>query len=59
VTQPYLDAGGHGFKVVLDADGNVSETNEGDNAQSVRYFLEGRCDAKKATTAPVPAAAPK
>jgi hypothetical protein len=59
VTQPYLDAGGHGFKVVLDADGNVNETNEGDNAQSIRYFLEGRCDARKATTAPVPAAAPK
>jgi hypothetical protein len=59
VTQPYLDAGGHGLKVVLDADGNVSETNEGDNSQSIRYFLEGRCDGKKATRAPVPATAPK
>jgi hypothetical protein len=58
-TQPYLDSGAHGFKVVLDADGNVSETNEGDNARSVSYFLEGRCDAKKTATAPAGAAAPK
>jgi hypothetical protein len=57
VTQPYLDSGGHGLKVVLDADGNVSETNEGDNSQSIRYFLEGRCDGK--TFPPAGAIAPK
>ncbi len=44
VTQPYLDSGGHGLKVVLDSEANVSETNEGDNAGSIRYVLEGRCE---------------
>jgi hypothetical protein len=57
-TQPYLDQGGHGLKVVLDAESNVAETNEGDNSQSIRYFLEGRCDSKS-STAPAGAAAPK
>ena len=50
-TQPYLDNGGHGLKLVLDADGSVAETNEGDNAFSIRYVLEGRC-LPSATTAP-------
>ncbi len=54
VTQPYLDPGAHGLKVVLDADGNVAETNEGDNTGSIRYVLEGRCDARP----PAGAAAP-
>lgn len=56
VTQPYLDSGAHSLKVVLDADGNVNETNEGDNSHSIRYILEGRCDSKPATA---PAAATK
>lgn len=43
-TQPYLDPGAHGLKLVLDADGNVAETNEGDNAFSIRYVLEGKCE---------------
>lgn len=42
-TQPYLDAGAHGLKVVLDAENTVSETNEGDNSNSIRYTLEGKC----------------
>ena len=54
VTQPYLDSGAHGFKVVLDADGNVNETSEADNSGSIRYHLEGRCDSKPGTS---PAAA--
>lgn len=58
VTQPYLDSGAHGFKVVLDADGNVNETSETDNSGSIRYFLEGRCDGKP-STAPAGASAPK
>ncbi len=56
-TQPYLDSGSHGFKVVLDADGNVNETNEVDNSASIQYFLEGRCDSK--TFPPAGAIAPK
>ncbi|HEY3351222.1 MAG TPA: hypothetical protein VGM13_15715 [Thermoanaerobaculia bacterium] len=55
VTQPYLDSGAHGFKVVLDADGNVNETSETDNSGSIRYHLEGRCDSKP-STAPAAAA---
>ncbi len=54
VTQPYLDSGAHGLKLVLDAEGNVAETNEGDNSFSIRYHLEGRCDSKLSTS---PAAA--
>jgi hypothetical protein len=42
-TQPLLDTGAHGLKLVLDAEGNVSETNEGDNSLSIRYVLAGRC----------------
>jgi hypothetical protein len=44
-TQPYLDSGGHGLKLVLDADGNVAESNEAvtDNTFSLRYVLEGKC----------------
>jgi hypothetical protein len=49
VTQPYLDSGAHGLKVVLDADGNVNETSETDNSGSIRYVLEGRCDSKPST----------
>lgn len=56
VTQPYLDEGAHGLKLVLDADGNVAETNEGDNAFSIRYTLKGKC---LPATAPTGAAAPK
>jgi hypothetical protein len=56
VTQPYLDSGAHGFKVVLDAEGNVNETSETDNSGSIRYVLEGRCDSKPATA---PGTAPK
>lgn len=42
-TQPYLDPGAHGLKIVLD-DGNVQpETNEGDNSNSLRYILDGKC----------------
>jgi hypothetical protein len=54
VTQPYLDSGAHGLKVVLDADGNVNETSETDNSGSIRYHLEGRCDSRPSTS---PAAA--
>ncbi len=50
-TQPLLDTGAHGLKLVLDADGNVSETNEGDNSLSIRYVLAGRCG-PAATPAP-------
>ncbi len=42
-TQPYLDEGAHAFKLVLDADGSVAETNEADNGFGFRYILEGRC----------------
>jgi hypothetical protein len=42
-TQPYLDNGGHELKLLLDADGNVTESNEGDNAFPIHYVLEGRC----------------
>jgi hypothetical protein len=55
-TQPYLDEGAHGLKLVLDAEGNVAETNEGDNSFSVRYILKGKC---LPATAPTGAAAPK
>lgn len=55
-TQPYLDSGAHDLKLVLDADGNVAETNEGDNGFLIRYVLEGRC---LPATAPAGAAAPK
>ena len=55
-TQPYLDEGAHGLKLVLDADGNVGETNEGDNAFSIRYILKGKCLPQRAPTG---AAAPK
>ncbi len=58
VTQPYLDSGAHGLKLVLDAEGNVAETNEGDNSFSIRYHLEGTCDSRPAT-APAGAAAPR
>jgi hypothetical protein len=51
-TQPYLDAGGHGLKLVLDADGNVTETNEGDNSFSIRYVLDGKCESLKPALAP-------
>jgi hypothetical protein len=50
-TQPYLDAGAHSLKLVLDADGNVAETNEGDNAFSIRYNLKGTCDSATRTGA--------
>ena len=43
VTQPYLDPGAHGLKLFLDAEGNVAETNEGDNTFGIRYVLDGRC----------------
>ncbi|MEA2601673.1 MAG: hypothetical protein QOF89_2665 [Acidobacteriota bacterium] len=43
VTQPYLDPGSHTLTLRLDADGNVTESNEGDNSFSIRYRLEGRC----------------
>jgi hypothetical protein len=46
-TQPYLDSGAHGLKLVLDAEGNVAETNEGDNSFSIRYVLDGRCDSAR------------
>jgi hypothetical protein len=55
-TQPYLDEGAHGLKLVLDAEGNVAETNEGDNTFSIRYILKGKC---LPSTAPTGAAAPK
>lgn len=55
-TQPYLDEGGHGLKLVLDAEGNVGETNEGDNSFSIRYVLKGKC---LPATNPTGAAAPK
>jgi hypothetical protein len=55
VTQPYLDEGAHTLKVVLDAESNVNETNEGDNSQSIRYSLAGRCESAPST---VPAGAP-
>jgi hypothetical protein len=42
-TQPYLDPGSHTLTLRLDADGNVTESNEGDNSFSIRYRLEGRC----------------
>ncbi len=57
-TQPYLDSGAHGLKLVLDADHNVNETNEGDNSFSIRYHLEGRCDSKPTRPHPAGAAAP-
>jgi len=52
-TQPLLDTGTHGLKLVLDADGSVSATNEGENSLSIRYVLEGRCGP---TTTPAPGA---
>lgn len=52
-TQPLLDTGAHGLKLLLDADGNVSETNEGDNSLSIRYVLEGKCGP---TATPTPGA---
>jgi hypothetical protein len=55
-TQPYLDEGAHGLKLVLDAEGNVAETNEVDNSFSIRYILKGKC---LPATAPTGAAAPK
>lgn len=55
-TQPYLDEGAHGLKLVLDAEGNVGETNEGDNSFSIRYILKGKC---LPATNPTGAAAPK
>lgn len=58
VTQPYLDEGAHGLKLVLDADGSVAETNEADNAFSIRYILKGKC-LPLPSTAPAGAAAPK
>lgn len=58
VTQPYLDPGAHGLRLVIDAEGNVAESNEGDNAFSIRYQLEGRCDSLPAL-APAGAAAPR
>jgi len=57
ITQPYLDSGAHGLKLVLDADGDVSETNEGDNTFSIRYVLEGKCESQP--TRPQPAGVPK
>jgi hypothetical protein len=57
-TQPYLDSGAHALKVVLDAENNVNETNEGDNSQSIRYHLEGRCESR-GSTPPAGAAVPK
>lgn len=42
-TQAYLDPNGHGLTLVLDADGNVTESNEGDNTFSIRYKLRGSC----------------
>ena len=56
-TQPYLDEGAHGLKLVLDAESNVGETNEGDNSFSIRYVLEGRC--LPARPAPAGVAVPK
>lgn len=42
-TQAYLDPNGHGLTLVLDADGNVTESKEGDNTFSIRYKLRGSC----------------
>ncbi len=42
-TQPYLTPGGHGLKLSLDDDHNVTESNEGNNTFSVRYVLQGKC----------------
>jgi hypothetical protein len=42
-TQAYLDPGSHLLKLVLDANGNVTESNEGDNTFTIRYRLLGSC----------------
>jgi hypothetical protein len=57
-TQPYLSPGAHDLKLVLDSEGNVSETLETDNSFMIRYVLEGRCGGAP-STAPAGAAAPK
>ncbi|MGZ6988287.1 MAG: hypothetical protein ACXVH0_04945 [Thermoanaerobaculia bacterium] len=41
--QVQLDSGPHLLTIVLDAEGNVSESNEMDNSFSVHYVLDGRC----------------
>jgi hypothetical protein len=51
-TQPYLDSGAHGLKIVLDAENTVSETNEGDNSNSIRYILAGKCTGPTAAGGP-------
>jgi CARDB len=57
-TQPYLDNGPHGLKLVLDADGSVAESNEGDNTFSLRYILEGKCGGTSPLVPGVSAAPP-
>ena len=42
----------HGLKVVLDAENIVSETNEGDNSNSIRYILDGKCTGPTAAGGP-------
>ena len=42
-TQPYLRPGPHSFKLSLDDGDVVAESNEGNNAFSVRYILAGKC----------------
>ncbi len=38
-TQPYLNLGGHGLELSLDAGGAVAESNEGNNVFTIRYTL--------------------
>lgn len=58
-TQPYLSPGSYDFQLKLDAENNVSESNESNNLLNIHVTLSGTCGAKPGTPVAPPAPPPK